>query len=604
MQVILFNGKNTATKEAVAVFYFVYHISDNSGACSVGMSPCPEFDLAMAEQIRPSIMHVISPPLSVSAAHRAMSDASAGGARGPLASFYCVRKSLALYGIRGRMPSGPRRVPSHVEKISGIVMDTADILASKLEGRMLLMSEVQAMMPQSGPSLLAMAAQYMRARRGMELLPGIMYRGYGGRACARCGSTTGFTVGDCPECGSPSCILCSECSSMGSVRECEPVLAMPGRAVAGGVSAVCEPKMRYGLTKVQKDASDGVRSWLASGRSDEALVWAVCGAGKTEVSYGVIGLALGSGMRVLYAAPRRDVVAELSGRIAQAFPDHSLSSYYSGSLQRSGRSTDLTVATTHQAIRFYKSFDLTVLDEVDAFPYQGSRMLEHAVRSARSSGGRTLFMSATPSRALMSAAENGCLHTERISARHHGHPLPVPDAVRLGQASRGLISGTAKIPSAVEEALSASFEGAHPHFVFVPRKAAAEPLARQISQFFASAGKAGARVGWSHSQDADRESKRRAFSEGGLDVLVCTSIMERGVTVPGCDVSVIGADSPEIFDYRSLVQMAGRAGRQAARPTGSVRFFCAEVNSEMKDAISMIEGMNEDAATKGYLAKG
>lgn len=586
------------------MFYFVYHLNDSSGTCSIGMSPCPEFDLAVAEQARPSIMHVISPPLSVSAAHRAMSDAVGAGAKGTLAAYYSVRKSLALYGIRGRMPQGPRRVPSRHDWNHMSVLEAAGNLASKLEGRMLLLSEAQAMMPQAGPSLLAMAAQYLSVSRGMEVLPGIIYRGYGGRACARCGSTTGFAVADCPSCGSTSCISCTECSSMGSVRECEPVFAMPASAKARAISAVCEPRMRYGLTRVQKDASDGIRSWLASGKADEALVWAVCGAGKTEVSYGAIGSALGSGMRVLYAAPRRDVVAELSVRIAEAFPDHSLSSYYSGSLHRSGRSTDITVATTHQAIRFYKCFDLTVLDEVDAFPYQGSRMLEHAVRSARAVGGRTLFMSATPSRALMGAAENGSLHTERISARHHGYPLPVPEAIRLGAASRGLISGGTKLPTAVEEALSESLTGSHPHFVFVPRKAAAEPIARQAAEFLRSCGNAGARVGWSHSQDPDREMKRRAFSEGRMDVLVCTSIMERGVTVPGCDVSVIGADSAEVFDYRSLVQMAGRAGRQAARPTGSVRFFCGEENGEMKEAISMIEGMNGDAEAKGYLNKG
>ncbi len=586
------------------MFYFVYHLSESSGACSVGMSPCPEFDLAVSRQEKPSIMHVISPPLSVSAAHRAMSDAQAGGARGALAAFYSVRKSLALYGIKARMPSGPRRVPNRFEGVQGSVIDTAESLASKLEGRMLLMSEAQAMMPQSGPSLLAMAVQYLAKRRGVELLPGIMYRGYGGRVCARCGSSAGFTVEDCPACGSPSCLVCSECSSMGAVRECEPVLAMQGRASGSVVSAVCEPIMRYGLTRMQKDASDGISSWLASGRSNEALVWAVCGAGKTEVSYGAIGAALGAGMRVLYAAPRRDVVAELSVRIAEAFPGHSLSSHYSGSLQRSGRNTDITVATTHQAIRFYRCFDLTVLDEVDAFPYQGSRMLEHAVRSSRSAGGRTIFMSATPSRALIGAAENGCLHTERISARHHGHPLPVPRIVSLGQVSSGLVDGTAKLHPAFEEALSESLIGSHPHFVFVPRKAAAEPLAARISQFFASAGRSGAKVGWSHSQDADREMKRRAFSEGRMDALVCTSIMERGVTVPGCDVSVIGADTAGVFDYRSLVQMAGRAGRQAARPTGSVRFFCSKENGEMKEAVAMIEGMNEDAESKGYLTRG
>ena len=77
----------------------------------------------------------------------------------------------------------------------------------------------------------------------------------------------------------------------------------------------------------------------------------------------------------------------------------------------------------------------------------------------------------------------------------------------------------------------------------------------------------------------------------------------KGVTVPGCDVTVLGADKDSVFDYRSLVQMAGRAGRQKARPTGRVTFVCEKPNAEIKQAIEIINEMNDDAMRNGFLLK-
>jgi len=66
--------------------------------------------------------------------------------------------------------------------------------------------------------------------------------------------------------------------------------------------------MPHTLTPAQAEASESLVDWYESGESKEVIVWAVCGAGKTEVSYGVIHYALAAGKRVMYAAPRRDVV--------------------------------------------------------------------------------------------------------------------------------------------------------------------------------------------------------------------------------------------------------------------------------------------------------
>ena len=49
------------------------------------------------------------------------------------------------------------------------------------------------------------------------------------------------------------------------------------------------------------------------------LIYAVCGAGKTELVFRVIEYALSLSQHVGFAIPRRDVVIELRNRLASSF---------------------------------------------------------------------------------------------------------------------------------------------------------------------------------------------------------------------------------------------------------------------------------------------
>ena len=60
------------------------------------------------------------------------------------------------------------------------------------------------------------------------------------------------------------------------------------------------------------------------------------------------------------------------------------------------------------------------------------------------------------------------------------------------------------------------------------------------------------------------------------------------------------ADNP-LFDAASLVQMAGRAGRSAADPAGSVYFVAASWTFSQRDACRQIRGINAYASKKGEL---
>ncbi|KHF29008.1 Transcription-repair-coupling factor [Anoxybacillus sp. BCO1] len=91
-----------------------------------------------------------------------------------------------------------------------------------------------------------------------------------------------------------------------------------------------------------------------------------------------------------------------------------------------------------------------------------------------------------------------------------------------------------------------------------------------------------------------------AFRRGHIPILVTTTILERGVTVPNIDVAVFGAEQP-IFTESALVQIAGRVGRSAQYPTGDIRFFHFGKTKAMVKAKRHIVRMNDEARKRGLL---
>ena len=76
-----------------------------------------------------------------------------------------------------------------------------------------------------------------------------------------------------------------------------------------------------------------------------------------------------------------------------------------------------------------------------------------------------------------------------------------------------------------------------------------------------------------------------------INFLITTTILERGVTFPGIDVFVLGADD-DVFSSAALVQIAGRVGRKIDRPTGDVIFWCGGYSKNVLEAIKQIRYVN------------
>ncbi|QQD81618.1 DEAD/DEAH box helicase [Bacillus siamensis] len=334
------------------------------------------------------------------------------------------------------------------------------------------------------------------------------------------------------------------------------------------------------LTDGQKQAAGALIKAIKE--KQELLVWAVCGSGKTEMLFPGIEFALNHGLRVCVATPRTDVVLELLPRLKKAFENVEVSALYGGSEEK-GSLTPLMISTAHQLMRYRDIFDVMIIDEVDAFPFSADETLRFAVDKARKSNSALVYVTATPSDALKKKAEAGLLKSVRIPARYHRKPLPEPRFLWCGNWKKKLEKG--KLPHSVTDWVRQKLQSRLPVFLFVP----SVHVLKKTTDYFQ---KLNVRAEGVHAEDTFRKDKVKRFRDGRLDLLVTTTILERGVTVPRVQTCVLGAEAP-IFTESALVQIAGRTGRHYKHFSGDVVMFHFGMTNGMKKAKKHIEHMNK-----------
>lgn len=325
------------------------------------------------------------------------------------------------------------------------------------------------------------------------------------------------------------------------------------------------------------------------------LIWAVAGAGKTETIFAAIEYALEQYKNVLITTPRKDVVLELMPRLQVAFPMEHIIALHGDSKQK-GESGRFVVATTHQTINFYRYFDLVVIDEVDAYPFHNNPMLQHAVLQACTTAGQFIYLTATPPPSMIKQAESGKIACIRIPSRHHGHPLVEPTIKMEHRLYQSIPQQ--RIPHSVRQFLKHVAQQQRQAFIFVPRIEWIDALVNLLRATMVQ--HADCIIEGTYANDPRRNEKIEAFRQKEVSVLVTTTILERGVTVPSTDCLVYCADAT-IFDESALVQMAGRVGRSASDPFGTVLFVAETRSDAMIKAIKQIKAMNHIARKQGYL---
>lgn len=396
----------------------------------------------------------------------------------------------------------------------------------------------------------------------------------GAYVCFRCGSVIDQKLWRLSE----DVLYCRACIQLGRLRSDQKLYAIAQQDFEGQEVL----NWKGTLTSYQQEVSDGLIQ--AVKENQNALVHAVTGAGKTEMMYQVVANSIKNGKAVCIATPRIDVCIELYRRMKEDFSCPI--SLLHGESEPYFR-TPLVIATTHQLLKFYKAFDLLIIDEVDAFPYVDNPVLYKAAKNAIKKEGNTLYLTATSTDELDKKVKKKEVSRYSLPRRFHGNSLVVPEIKWVSKIRQKIEKG--KIPHDLLQLIKQQRQTTYPLLLFVSEIELGKQLKDILTKYFPKE-----KLGFVSSKTEDRLRIIEEFRNREVSILVSTTILERGVTFPLVDVFVIESNH-RLFTKSTLVQISGRVGRSKERPTGQLLFLADGITKAMKNAVKEIKEMNQEA---------
>lgn len=373
----------------------------------------------------------------------------------------------------------------------------------------------------------------------------------------------------CPRCHSENIVqighlvYCRNCISFGQVRPNSQSREIPVESAEANVHY----ELGYDLSHKQKEIAMGVIKALQNGQN--VVIEAVCGSGKTELVYPCIIDALRNRKTVGFCLPRRDLAIEIYERLHQQLKGVKMCLVYGGHHEDCFQT--LVVCTTHQLHRYWQYFDLLIIDEVDAFPFYRNELLNQlAVSSCK---GQFVLMSAT-------AFENEEMLPKQFAKftlhrRYHGYDMPLPH-LKWCPDSLFILWVYPQLKRLIQKNSLC--------LIYVPIKKDIEKIVISLQRL----GIACDGVSSGHPNPQEPIAK---FRNHEIDVLVTTTLLERGVTFKDVHVFVYRAHH-QIFNTATLIQIAGRVGRKPDYPSGEVYFVGHPITKEMKACRRHIKKQN------------
>lgn len=400
--------------------------------------------------------------------------------------------------------------------------------------------------------------------------------------CLRCGQIQlKFTVQLVNQ-----CYYCPECIQLGRVDTGQQFYHLPEPdLVKRKVSFAWEGQLTIGQQQVSDELVASVK------KAESRMIWAVTGAGKTEMLFKSIHYSLECGYRVGVASPRVDVCLELFPRIQAVFPDEGALLLH-GKMEECYRYTKLLICTTHQLLRFYQAFDVLIIDEVDAFPFVDNPLLQYGVKQAVKPKSSLIYLTATPTEELTKKTDRNELEASILPARYHRRVLPVPKMKWCHRWHEKIKQGIS--PKSFENTIR-TLISKNDVLVFCPTITLMDQLGKAVEKSFPETPLASV-----HSQDSQRLEKVLKMRNKEYRILMTSTILERGVTFDGVSVIVLGANHT-VFATSALVQIAGRVDRRKEYTAGEVWFLHDGCTKAMKEAVKQIKKMNTLGLERGLI---
>ncbi|WP_222128736.1 DEAD/DEAH box helicase family protein [Staphylococcus epidermidis] len=337
-------------------------------------------------------------------------------------------------------------------------------------------------------------------------------------------------------------------------------------------------QLPFELSKQQQYASEAIVQAIKN--NNDLLLYAVTGAGKTEMMFEGIRIARQMGHNIAIVSPRVDVIIEISHRIKDAFIDERIDVLHQSSRQQ--YNGHFVIATIHQLLRFKQHFDTVFVDEVDAFPLSMDPQLSNAIQLASKSNHSHIFMTATPPRHFLKQFPPE--KVIKLPARFHRHPLPIPKFKYFE------LKSTRK-QNLLLNLFRYQINQQRFTLVFFNNIEIMNKMYQQYKMDIAD-------LICVHSEDDLRFEKIEALRRGQHKIVFTTTILERGFTMTHLDVVVVDAGS---FQQEALIQIAGRVGRKQQSPSGLVLFLHEGVTLSMILAKRNIISMNRLAIKRGWI---
>lgn len=320
----------------------------------------------------------------------------------------------------------------------------------------------------------------------------------------------------------------------------------------------------YKLTDKQIEASRNCLKGLLDG--NDILLNSICGSGKTEIVVESISHYLKQGKKVAYAISRKEVVIELALRFKKIFNNTNVISVYGG--HHDVVYGDLIVCTTHQLYRYYKTFDLLILDEVDAFPLKGNETLMNI--AINSCVGQVVFSTATLTKELNQVLNKRKYQTIKLFVRPSNKPLKIPTVIH--QFKIICIIWMLYILRSIKGQC----------IIFVSSIKECIMYYKIMSLFYSCT--------YVYSDLKDRNKNIKEFKDKKYKFIVSTLVLERGVTISG--VSIIVLNFNHMFDFANYVQMLGRVGRDVKTNDGDAFIFSNHFDKDIKNTLNYINEAN------------
>ncbi len=335
----------------------------------------------------------------------------------------------------------------------------------------------------------------------------------------------------------------------------------PGRPIAytGVLRDPLIARLPFHLTSSQQHAITEISGDMASDKRMFRMLQGDVGSGKTVVALVALLSAVEAGYQATLMAPTellarqhletaRELLEGTDTRIALITGGETGTRRSQILTELADGDIDIAIGThaMFQAGVTFRDLALCIIDEQHRFGVRQRLSL-----TAKGASPDVLFMTATPIPRSLMMAMYGDMAESRLTDRPPGRGPVETRALPISRSA-----------DVVDRLVSAIAQGARA-FWLCPMIDAGEAsdLAAAKQRHASLSGRIGDRVGLLHGQlpAAEKASVIQKFSEGTLDVLVATTVIEVGVDIPAASIMVI--EHAERFGLAQLHQLRGRVGR-------------------------------------------